>query len=122
MAESDLPPELPPEDPEEKARREQAEAEEAEAARARAEEAQKAYEKLAREYNLEADSENSRRLLENLDMDFNKFISKYKKGSIRRELDTGVLQSGRTVRDVLKLPGDVGDTSRKLLKEPRFDK
>jgi hypothetical protein len=124
VSESDTPP--PPEDPDEtpeaKAKRKQEAEAKAAADKAEAERARKAYEELARKYNLEADSENSRRLLDNLDTDINEYISKYKKASIRRELDTGMLERRHTVRDILKLPGDVGDTTRKLLKEARFDK
>jgi hypothetical protein len=110
-------PEPPKEDPEEKAKREQEEAAKAETARA----AEQRYRQLARKYDMNADSDTTRRVIENLDMDLEDFISKFKKGSIRQEIDSGLRQKGSTVRQALDHATE-GQKMQKLLPQKRFDK
>ncbi|MBX3503325.1 MAG: hypothetical protein KF889_28105 [Alphaproteobacteria bacterium] len=117
VAEDLLPPELPPEDPEEKARKDKEAV-----ARAEAEGlAEEKYSELAKKYDWKAESQRARQAIDNLDMDLEDFISKFKKGSIRAEVDTGLRAKGRSVRHALDHPTE-GRRMRKLLMQERFDK
>ncbi|MGE0426119.1 MAG: hypothetical protein AB7O88_27920 [Reyranellaceae bacterium] len=107
----------PEEDPEEKARREKEAADKVAAARV----AEEKYRRLARKYKMNADSETTRRVISNLDMDLEDFVSKFKQGSIRQEIDTGLLEKGRTVKQALDHATE-GRKMQKLLPQKRFDK
>jgi hypothetical protein len=115
-SEADIPP--PPEDPDEtpeaKARKQQEE--EAKAAAELA--AKERYTKLGKQYGLEGDSANTRRILDNLDTNLQSFVSSHKNARVGRRLDSGMLRN-MTVRDALKDPIE-GDTVRKILLQLRF--
>jgi hypothetical protein len=111
------PPKPPEETPEEKAKREQEEVAKAEAARA----AEQKYKDIAKKYDWNSDSRRARQAIDNLDMDLETFISDFKESSIRKEVDTGLREKGRTVRDALEHPTE-GKKMRKLLMQQRFDK
>lgn len=71
--------------------------------------------RFATRHGLERDSATTQQILENLDMNFETFVGRYRQGRIRRRLPDKILQG--TVREALE-SGD--QTVRKLLTNRRF--
>lgn len=73
-------------------------------------------EALAKKLGLNIQSPTTRQVLNSLDDKVVDFISKFRKGSIRREFPTELLENGSTVEEALRH----SSKTRKLLLDNRF--